>query len=91
MMDRVDQLKRLVKKRDKKKRGGKWLLLFFYIYMLLKFSMYNAGQSCCAIERVYVHKFLYEEFCEKVKQTQTHTHTQTNTHKQTHIYILVKL
>ncbi len=25
-------------------------------------AMYNAGQSCCGIERVYVHKSLYDEF-----------------------------
>jgi acyl-CoA reductase-like NAD-dependent aldehyde dehydrogenase len=25
-------------------------------------AMYNAGQSCCAVERVYVHQSLYERF-----------------------------
>jgi acyl-CoA reductase-like NAD-dependent aldehyde dehydrogenase len=25
-------------------------------------AMYNAGQSCCAVERVYVHRSLYEAF-----------------------------
>lgn len=25
-------------------------------------AIYNAGQSCCAVERVYVHESLYEEF-----------------------------
>ena len=29
-------------------------------------ACYNAGQSCCAIERVYVHQQLYERFLEKV-------------------------
>ena len=29
--------------------------------------MYNAGQSCCAIERAYIHKDLYEEFIEKAR------------------------
>jgi acyl-CoA reductase-like NAD-dependent aldehyde dehydrogenase len=29
--------------------------------------MYNAGQSCCGIERAYIHKDLYEEFIEKAK------------------------
>ena len=29
-------------------------------------ACYNAGQSCCAIERVYVHRNLYEPFLEKV-------------------------
>ncbi len=28
-------------------------------------ALYNAGQSCCAIERVYVHSSLYESFIEK--------------------------
>lgn len=27
-------------------------------------AMYNAGQSCCAVERVYVHASLYEKFIE---------------------------
>ncbi len=30
-------------------------------------AMYNAGQSCCGIERVYVHKSLFLEFVEKCK------------------------
>lgn len=28
-------------------------------------ACYNAGQSCCAVERVYVHRDLYEPFLEK--------------------------
>lgn len=28
-------------------------------------AMYNAGQSCCGIERVYVHQNVYEQFLEK--------------------------
>lgn len=28
-------------------------------------AMYNAGQSCCGIERVYVHKKAYKEFVER--------------------------
>jgi acyl-CoA reductase-like NAD-dependent aldehyde dehydrogenase len=28
---------------------------------------YNAGQSCCAVERIYVHHKIYEEFCAKVQ------------------------
>jgi acyl-CoA reductase-like NAD-dependent aldehyde dehydrogenase len=27
-------------------------------------AMYNAGQSCCAVERVYVHKAIYRRFLE---------------------------
>jgi acyl-CoA reductase-like NAD-dependent aldehyde dehydrogenase len=30
-------------------------------------AMYNAGQSCCAVERVYVHRSLYERFLEKAE------------------------
>jgi acyl-CoA reductase-like NAD-dependent aldehyde dehydrogenase len=30
-------------------------------------SVFNSGQSCCAVERVYVHESIYDEFVEKVK------------------------
>jgi len=30
-------------------------------------ACYNAGQSCCAIERVYVHQARYEEFLERAR------------------------
>jgi acyl-CoA reductase-like NAD-dependent aldehyde dehydrogenase len=30
-------------------------------------AMYNAGQSCCAVERVYVHEAVYEKFLERVE------------------------
>jgi acyl-CoA reductase-like NAD-dependent aldehyde dehydrogenase len=30
-------------------------------------AMYNAGQSCCAVERVYVHQSLYERFVAAVE------------------------
>jgi acyl-CoA reductase-like NAD-dependent aldehyde dehydrogenase len=30
-------------------------------------SFYNAGQSCCAVERVYVHKDIYDEFLSHFK------------------------
>ena len=30
-------------------------------------ACYNAGQSCCAIERVYVHESLYDEFLDRAK------------------------
>ncbi|KAF8421660.1 Aldehyde/histidinol dehydrogenase [Tirmania nivea] len=29
-------------------------------------AVFNSGQSCCSIERVYVHESIYEEFCQKV-------------------------
>lgn len=31
-------------------------------------AVFNSGQSCCAIERVYVHKDVYEAFIEKTKK-----------------------
>lgn len=31
-------------------------------------AVFNSGQSCCAIERVYVHKNVYEAFIEKTKK-----------------------
>jgi acyl-CoA reductase-like NAD-dependent aldehyde dehydrogenase len=30
-------------------------------------AMYNAGQSCCAVERVYVHAAVYDRFLEKAE------------------------
>ena len=30
-------------------------------------ACYNAGQSCCAVERVYVHESLYEAFLERAR------------------------
>ena len=30
-------------------------------------ALYNAGQSCCAVERVYVHASRYEEFLERAR------------------------
>ena len=32
---------------------------------LMDGAMYNAGQCCCGIERIYVHESLYDEFVEK--------------------------
>ena len=29
-------------------------------------AFFNAGQSCCGIERVYVHEAVYDEFVERV-------------------------
>ena len=34
-------------------------------------ACYNAGQSCCAIERVYVHRDLYDTFVEKAVKERT--------------------
>jgi acyl-CoA reductase-like NAD-dependent aldehyde dehydrogenase len=32
---------------------------------LMDGAMYNAGQCCCGIERIYVHQSLYDAFVEK--------------------------
>ncbi|MFO7181792.1 MAG: aldehyde dehydrogenase family protein [Pseudomonadota bacterium] len=32
-------------------------------------AMYNAGQSCCAVERIYVHEAIYDEFLAAFVQT----------------------
>jgi acyl-CoA reductase-like NAD-dependent aldehyde dehydrogenase len=29
-------------------------------------ALFNSGQSCCAIERIYVHEKVYDELVEKV-------------------------
>jgi len=39
--------------------------LGFAVENLVDGACYNAGQSCCAVERVYVHENLYEEFLER--------------------------
>jgi acyl-CoA reductase-like NAD-dependent aldehyde dehydrogenase len=38
--------------------------LDFTVENLVDGAMYNAGQSCCAVERIYVHQDLYERFVE---------------------------
>ena len=35
---------------------------------LIDGAMYNAGQSCCSIERIYVHQSKYEEFLEEANK-----------------------
>ncbi len=30
-------------------------------------AMFNSGQCCCGIERIYVHDSLYDEFCDRAK------------------------
>jgi acyl-CoA reductase-like NAD-dependent aldehyde dehydrogenase len=32
-------------------------------------AMYNAGQSCCSVERIYVHEAIYDRFVEVVVET----------------------
>ena len=31
-------------------------------------AFYNNGQSCCAVERIYVHENVYEEFCKLLQE-----------------------
>jgi acyl-CoA reductase-like NAD-dependent aldehyde dehydrogenase len=42
--------------------------LDFTVPSVVEGACYNAGQSCCAIERVYVHRRLYDEFLDRAKQ-----------------------
>ena len=49
------------------------LYLFLYSFFvaaegLVDGAMFNAGQSCCGIERVYVHESNYEKFLEKAAE-----------------------
>jgi len=39
--------------------------LDFAVENVIDGAMYNSGQSCCAVERAYVHESIYEEFIEK--------------------------
>ncbi|MBI3352128.1 MAG: aldehyde dehydrogenase family protein [Nitrospirae bacterium] len=39
----------------------------FSVENIVDGACYNAGQSCCAVERVYVHHKLYNEFLSKAK------------------------
>ena len=39
--------------------------LDFAVENLVDGSFFNSGQSCCGIERIYVHSSLYDEFVEK--------------------------
>lgn len=42
--------------------------LDFSVENVVDGACYNAGQSCCAVERVYVHRKLYDAFMEKARQ-----------------------
>jgi len=39
----------------------------FAVENVIDGACYNAGQSCCAVERVYVHRKLYDEFLDRAK------------------------
>src|SRR5262249_15998667 len=41
--------------------------LDFAVENVVDGACYNAGQSCCAVERVYVHEKLYPQFLERSK------------------------
>ena len=41
--------------------------LAFAVANLVEGACYNAGQSCCAVERVYVHRDLYEAFIDQAQ------------------------
>jgi len=41
--------------------------LAFVVPEIVDGACYNAGQSCCAIERAYVHKSRYDEFLERAR------------------------
>jgi acyl-CoA reductase-like NAD-dependent aldehyde dehydrogenase len=41
--------------------------LEFTVPNVVEGACYNAGQSCCAVERVYVHRSRYEEFLERAE------------------------
>lgn len=39
--------------------------LAFTVPNVVEGALYNAGQSCCGVERVYVHRSIYDDFIEK--------------------------
>ncbi|MCG3117280.1 MAG: aldehyde dehydrogenase family protein [Candidatus Manganitrophus sp. SA1] len=42
--------------------------LDFAVENIVDGACYNAGQSCCAVERVYVHHSLYKKFIERARE-----------------------
>lgn len=42
--------------------------LEFTVENIVDGACYNAGQSCCAVERVYVHRKVYDEFLSRAEQ-----------------------
>lgn len=42
--------------------------LDFAVENVIDGAMYNAGQSCCAVERAYIHESIYEEFIQKAEK-----------------------
>jgi acyl-CoA reductase-like NAD-dependent aldehyde dehydrogenase len=46
--------------------------LDFAVEQIVDGACYNAGQSCCAVERVYVHQARYREFLDRAKSLLKH-------------------
>jgi acyl-CoA reductase-like NAD-dependent aldehyde dehydrogenase len=46
--------------------------LAFSVPNIVDGALYNAGQSCCAVERVYVHQNNYASFLEQAAEAMTH-------------------
>jgi acyl-CoA reductase-like NAD-dependent aldehyde dehydrogenase len=70
MKETANDLKRLVLE-----LGGKDPMIVFddsniekAAHDAVEYSVCNAGQVCCSIERVYVADSIYDNFCDKVKQ-----------------------
>lgn len=45
--------------------------LAFTVENVVDGACYNAGQSCCAVERVYVHRRVYDEFVDRAREALT--------------------
>ena len=45
--------------------------LAFSVPNVVEGALYNAGQSCCAVERVYVHRKVYDAFLEQAADAMT--------------------
>jgi acyl-CoA reductase-like NAD-dependent aldehyde dehydrogenase len=46
--------------------------LAFSVPRVVEGALYNAGQSCCAVERVYVHRRIYDAFLEQALEALRH-------------------
>jgi len=49
--------------------------LGFTVPHVVEGALYNAGQSCCAVERVYVHRRVYDAFLEQAVEAMAHFQT----------------
>ncbi|KAG2034376.1 Aldehyde/histidinol dehydrogenase [Suillus americanus] len=55
------------------------------VIQLVDGAMYNAGQSCCAVERIYVHESVYDNFVDEYVNETKKLILGDPTHKQTTI------